>query len=43
MPKSSEFTEKVEIQIIHCNQCNRDFASKMKIPRCSKCGNYIQD
>jgi len=39
-PRPAKYDEKSNLRIVKCDSCGRDYPTKMKIPRCSKCGSY---
>jgi len=41
-PRPAKYDEKTKLRIVKCGTCKREFASSMKIPRCSKCGAYTE-
>jgi len=37
-----KYKEKTKIRIVKCGSCKREYPSRQKIPRCSKCGAYTE-
>ena len=42
MPLADRYKEKGKLRIVKCNNCKHEFASSMKIPKCSKCLAYLE-
>jgi len=38
---SKRYKEKTKLRIVKCD-CGHEFATSMKIPRCSNCGTYFK-
>ena len=39
-PLADRYKEKGKLRVVKCKECGHEYASSMKIPRCSKCGKY---
>jgi len=39
---AKRYKEKSKLRIVKC-ECGYEFATRMKIPRCGKCGVYTED
>ena len=39
-PRPAKYDEKGKLRVVKCKNCGHEYATSMKIPRCSKCGKY---
>jgi hypothetical protein len=42
-PLSKRYKEKTDLHEIECRSCGFMIATRMKIPRCRKCGTYTEE
>jgi len=42
-PLAKRYQEKAKLREVKCSKCGFLIATRMKIPRCSKCGAYTRD
>ncbi len=43
MPLAKRYTEKTNLREVKCSGCGYLMATRMKIPRCNKCGAYTEE
>jgi ribosomal protein S27AE len=42
-PLAKKYQEKTKLREVECKSCGFMMATRMKIPRCGKCGTYTEE